>query len=347
MEGNHIEEFWWDTETKLPVSMKRFRKSDSVAKVVMELSFSVNEPVPSNVRNFRMPTAKHVRHGRTSNLADEAWRDHVRELAERLSTTPSPGRVVLIPREDGRVFSHDHVVTTSSGRHVVVPLGGKPYMPDDVESLIKLTLARWQDAPPPTHWRVPDEFKSLEFRHDLVYEAGVTWQEWMQFALAHHGLKFTTRTENRNVWIARHDGKTRIPWRQVVPPTPYIVEGGVEKKGLVKLGVGQRLHPVTLRELFDDLVSNQAAELNANSILVDDQTQLPHPPRYDRSLHGSRKQYRDTIVAPKYLAAMDSPYFRGDGATELARTWFREQLGIIFTDEVRPMDVHIVSPATQ
>lgn len=159
--------------------------------------------------------------------------------------------------------------------------------------------------------------------HDLVHENGVTWQEWFRVALEHHGLEFTTVTEPRRTWVARHDGRNRKAWQHVQPPVPYIVEGGIEKKGLVKPGVGQRLRPVTLQLLFRDFVRNQAIDLHGDSIVIDDQTGLPHLRFTWTSLIDNPVLPDDHSVPLLHItfrARVFSRYTRGDGASRAQRT---------------------------
>jgi hypothetical protein len=161
----------------------------------------------------------------------------------------------------------------------------------------------------------------------------------MQTVLAHHGLEFVDVVEPRTVWVAHHDGGTRPP---ADPPVPYVVQNGVERKGLVRPGIGFRLAPVTLKTLFEDFNTLQAHDATGKSIVIDDQTGLPQPPPFNAAVHGTFKNYWQTVVEPKYVAATDSPHFRGPDSLEMARTWYRDKLGITFTEETRPMTVHVV-----
>jgi hypothetical protein len=191
-------------------------------------------------------------------------------------------------------------------------------------------------------WRVPKEFCELVYRHDVVYRADAAWRAWVQAALAHFGLEFVDVEETRTFWIARHDPPSGKPSGPVAPPVPYIVEGGVEKKGLVRCGVGMRLVPVTLETLFADFNRLQARDLRGDSVIIDDQTGLPRPPAFDPKLHGTWEAYFQNVVAPKYPMATDSPYFRGEGSLEMARKWYREEFGITFVEQTRPITVHVV-----
>ena len=105
----------------------------------------------------------------------------------------------------------------------------------------------------------------------------------------------------------------------------------------MKPGVGQRLTPVTLETLFRDFNTLQAMEGDARSIIIEDQTGLPAPAKGEQPVEGAVHG-----IDPTYLVATDSPYFRGAESVEMARRWYRDELGITFTETTRPLTVHVV-----
>ena len=144
------------------------------------------------------------------------------------------------------------------------------------------------------------------------------------------------------MWVAHHDAHSDKPAGAVSPPVPYIVEGGIEKKGYVKCGVGMRLAPVTLETLFNDFNTLQAKDFRGDSIIIEDQTGLPRPPAFDKKVHGTREDYWKNVVEPNYVMATDSPFFRHEGSVEMAKKWYRDEFGITFTEESRPRTIHVV-----
>lgn len=176
----------------------------------------------------------------------------------------------------------------------------------------------------------------------MICETEVRWQEWVQFGLKQFGLKYEDREEQRTLWIAHHDGRKLKPWQQVEPPVPYVVEGGVEKKGYVRPGIGYWLKPAPLNSLFADfnrMIDRE--DLTADKPWIVDETGLPAPPPYDEAKHGSYRQYRENVV-PHFFAATDAPYFVGHESLQLARDWYEREFGITFEEVERPVTVHVI-----
>ena len=51
-------------------------------------------------------------------------------------------------------------------------------------------------------------------------------------------------------------------------------------------------------------------------------------------------------MIPQFGVATDSPYFVGAESLLLARTWYAEQFGITFVEELRPLTVHVIRRKT-
>lgn len=334
-QGRQVRTIWWDAATMLPVRMSVSETSPDARPIETHLAFSYNQPVPSDLAAYRVPQTKNVRYA-GSDKAALAWREHVEALGQRMNEGPLPCHAALIPRAGGRLFAIEWALATPDGRFLVTPVAGT------LVDCLRLQIAVGEASRQLENWRVPAELRDLSYCHDVVFGPGVAWQEWVQVVLAHHGLEFVDVVEDRTVWVAHYDGHTQKVGQPVSPPVPYIVVGGAEKKGLVKCGVGMRLTPATLKTLFDDFNMLQARDGNGNSIIIEDQTGLPRPPEFNQTVHGNFKDYWRNVVEPRYVVATDSPYFRGPGSVEMARSWYRDNLGITFTEELRPMTVHVV-----
>jgi len=339
--GNQVQTLWWDATTRLPAELIFARESGGSLQVEAEISFEYDRPVPPEVVNFVPLKASHLRF-KGSDAAQLAWRDHVNRIGERLRTEPPTERVVMLPRDSAELFSAQWPLATSDGAYWIIPLGGNVDAPATLYNFIRLQVATGDPQRQLASWRLPKQWQNLTLNHDLVVKAGVPWEEWVQLALNLLGLEFVSVQEPRIIWVAHHDGVTQKPWQEVKPPVNFRVEAGNEKKGRLRRGVGYRLSPVTLEMLFEDFNQLQARDVNADSIIIEDQTGLPRPPKFDESIHGSFKNYWSTVVEPQYLVASDSPYFADEDALEMARKWYQEQLGITFTEMVRQTTVHIV-----
>ena len=73
----------------------------------------------------------------------------------------------------------------------------------------------------------------------------------------------------------------------------------------------------------------QDYNLTANKIIIVDETGLPTDPSF-----GSASE--------KSAVSSESPYWGGEESIEIAKKWFKEQFGITFSEEIRPMTVYVV-----
>ena len=340
IEGDRVQDIWIDEEASLPVRISTQQRASG--KQVMQLEFTINEPVPGEIMSYEPPKTKYVRHGGGSGVNEE-WRKHVAAIGHRLQAEPISGRVAILPREDGRTFANQWALLTPDGKYWVRPLDIDQYQPMTPSYFVDFHAAPKDGGRGYGTWRLAKELHDIELPcADLVYEADVPWQEWVQFVFNEFGLEFVDQIENRTIWIAKHDGRKLKPWQEVNPPVPYIVEGGVEKKGVVRPGIGRWLVPATLRELFDDF--NQMIDrfdLAADKPWISDETGLPAPPSYDESKHGTPREYRDNIKSQFYVAT-DVPYFVGHESLQMARDWYEKEFGITFKEEIRPVTVHVI-----
>jgi hypothetical protein len=85
----------------------------------------------------------------------------------------------------------------------------------------------------------------------------------------------------------------------------------------------------TMKHLLESFTYYQDYDLGADRIIIIDETGLPSEP--------AEGQSEESIAV-----SSASPYWRGDESIEMARKWFREQFGVTFNEEIRPMIVHVV-----
>ena len=338
-QADRVEEFWFDDETALPVRFVRQDKSSG--QTMLELTFRINEPVPTVVATFAPPATKHVRYGGGSKTND-AWLAHVVTLGERLQAQSPAGQIALWPR-DGQIFANQWPLLAANGKYWVRPLDVDQYKQMPLTDFIRRGVATNDDDRRMGTWRIPKEFHDLEFpRADLVHTADMPWQDWVQFALGQLGLEFVDQTEDRVLWVARHGSRPLKRWQDVNPPVPYIVEGGKVQKGYVKPGVGHILHPVTLQQLFESF--NNLIDQNdfaADKPWIIDTTNRPAPPPYDAAKHGTPVEYREKVVS-QYYVATDAPWFVGKESIQMARDWYAKEFDISFVEITRPVTVHVI-----
>jgi hypothetical protein len=334
-----VQELWVDAATNLPVRLTQ--KTSIDAEPMFEFTFAADEPVPAEIANYTPPASKHVRYGGGSRTND-AWRQHVADLSQRLQSQPLSGRIALWPRGEGKLFANQWSLLTADGKYWIRPLDLDEHFPLNLDHFIRLGVATEDGERRRGTWRIPKEFHELQFpRADLIHVADMPWQEWVQFALGQIGLEFVDQEETETVWIAKHDGRPLKPWQQVQPPVPYVIEGGKEQKGYVKPGVGHVLRPATLQELFDSFNGLIDRDFAADKPRIINETGLPAPPPYDAAQHGTPREYRDKVVS-QFLVATDIPWFAGHESVEMARQWYAKEFGITFTDQTRPVTVHVI-----
>jgi hypothetical protein len=344
VERGTAEEIWFDAKTDLPVQLTR--SATRGGQKTLELNFATDEAVPRAIDRYEPPKSKLVRYGGGDEGRDE-WLAHVAEIGEQLQKQSLNGRIAILPREDGRTFSLQYPLATPDGRYWVRPLDINQNIPMTLSQFVRDHAATSDGERRHGTWQLAQEFHDVELsRADLVYEADVPWQEWVQFVFNEFGFEFVEQKEEQTYWMARHDGRELKPWKQVNPPVPYVVEGGIEKKGYVRPGIGFKLRPATLADLFSDFNNMIDRDMRANKPWILDETGLPMPPGFDEREHGTHRRYAETVL-PAFYVATDSPWFVDDQSVEMARKWFADEFGITFSEEVRPTVVHVIRPKSK
>jgi hypothetical protein len=323
-----VEEYWIDSETKLPILCSRKSMKDN--STIQEFELSYDQPIPDAIVAYSPPSTKHIR---MDSKDESEFALHVQKLQGMVQANPLD--TVIIPRKSPNTFSLQYTMTTPNGKHSVVPLDCGPNMRMNIEHFLRL---RVHPNPNSYEWRVPAELADLEFpRSDLICPKDADWKEWVTVALTSLQLEFHDVQEERVFWIAKHDGRKMRPWKEVNPP----IVGDTRKTGVLP-GVGFKNNPATMPELFREFNSLQNSDLNGSHPIIDDQTGLPTPPQWNRSEYATWIEFSKAVNFEQYYVASDTPWFAGKGSTEIAKKWFQEQLGITFKEEMRPTTVHVI-----
>lgn len=323
-----VEEYWLDLESKLPILCSK--KSIKDNSTIQEFELSYDQPVPDAIVAYSPPSTKNVR---IDSKDESEFALYVQKLQGMVRANPL--EIVVIPRKSPNTFSLQYTMTTPDGKHTVVPLDCDPNMRMNIEHFLRL---RVHPNPKSYDWRVPAELAALEFpRSDLIYPKDKDWKEWVTAALNSLQLEFHEVQEERVFWIAKHDGAELRRWKDVNPP----VAGDTRKTGVLP-GVGFKNTPATMPELFREFNSLQNSDLNGAHPIIEDQTGLPTPPKWNRSEYASWVEFSKAVNFEQYYVSSDTPWFAGKGSTEIAKKWFQEQLGITFTEEKRPTTVYMI-----
>ena len=62
----------------------------------------------------------------------------------------------------------------------------------------------------------------------------------------------------------------------------------------------------------------------------------------DREKYASWDDFKKAVNYDQYYVASDSPWFVGPGSTKMARQWYEQKLGLTFTEEQRPLTIHVI-----
>ncbi|MCP4453923.1 MAG: hypothetical protein GY809_20875 [Planctomycetes bacterium] len=143
------------------------------------------------------------------------------------------------------------------------------------------------------------------------------------FVLNELGLELVEVQKERTVWVAHYNGQTLKPWDQVVAPVP---------RGEARAtypGMDFSSNPTTLKTLFESFAYYQDYDLQADKIMIIDETGLPSRPEPGQP---------ETSVA----VSSANPFWKGEESIDMARKWFLKEFGVTFTQETQVMTVYEV-----
>jgi hypothetical protein len=258
-------------------------------------------------------------HGEKQRKEREEQTGQIQALMEYFESNPWPDDAVLIPAKTvkpGMNYRDGPVPDKPGYRYAAII--GEPYKTVG-------DYFRYGGSYGPGRIRVADEFREIELEHCLVYRKGAPKRVRDNTVLDYFGLEVVVVTEPRTVWIARHDGRTLKPYTEVKAPYPY------DDERIDKTGTARDPAPVryTLERLFNAFMRDRDPSLSADGVLIIDETGIES--EGDGSEEGK----------PVFVSS-DSPYWTGEGGPEMAREWFKNELGVTFREEVRPETVYVV-----
>ncbi len=313
-------DYWFDAETNLPVRAEVFRWRDGKWEQTWDMTVAYDREVPSSIVRYIPPKAKQVLYDWSIEPRFEKWNSRLRDLAERYQIQPLPEKMEMIPRENEeeiRAYTFGKMPGIKS--HVVEPL--QMSLADYLRTVGRTLIPRGS-------LRLSDEFKGIQFNHDLVLNIELArpagQRERIEFVLDALGLELVETIEERKVWVAHYDGRPLKPWREVKAP--------VSREGTSPVGPGMAsgTGAFSMEFLFDSFAYWQDYDLTAEQIVIVDKTGLPSGRRPDGT--------QDESAA----VSSESPYWGGEKSIEIARKWFEDEFGVTFTEEIRPMKVHVI-----
>jgi hypothetical protein len=153
--------------------------------------------------------------------------------------------------------------------------------------------------------------QDMDLNHDLV-SRNTDFGRSRELLIGCLGLEVVEDTRPVKVWIAIHDGRSLKDPNQVLAPLRY--DSLAPKAGMMRASARAGL---PLSYLFINLAMDQG-------VFMDNQTRLD----------------------PEIPVALECPSFAGPEGKAFACQWFKNQFGITFTEEIRPMTVWVVRKKT-
>ncbi|MHC4145574.1 MAG: hypothetical protein ACYSUD_12450 [Planctomycetota bacterium] len=309
------EDMWLDAQTNLLVEINAHFLDQGQWKQWRHGACTYDQDVPANIRDSVPPAAENINYSPELDPTFRKWNSRLREIAAYYRQHPLPETMELLPRE-----SDEDMRRHSPGRLPGIT-DATGYRVRPVQSTLEDFLR--PNVRPYGSVRVSEELRTMKLNYDLVAKGELTPRERADFVLNALGLEIVEVIEQRKVWVAHHDGRTLKPWQEVKAP----VARGDARHTMPGMASGHGR--ASLRELFEGFAYYQDYHLSAEEIIIVDETGLPSEPRVGQS-------------AGSVAVSSVSPYWRGAESIALARKWFEEQLGITFTEQTRPMTVHVV-----
>jgi len=310
------EEIWLDNETGLMLENKAYLFDDGQWKQWRHGVFAYDQEIPARIRAFVPPDTEHVKYSSDIDPRFEKYHSRLLEIAGYYRDHPLPETMELLSRANGEKldtwYSPGRLIgITDTTGYWVLPIQSS--LADFLRSRIK----------PYGSLRVPEELQNIQLNVDLITKNDHSSRERVDFVLDLLSLKIVDVDEQRKVWIAHYDGRPLKPWRQVKAP---VARGEARH---TKTGMDFSSNPHTMKHLFESFAYYQDYDLEADQLIIIDETGLPSDPAEGQ---------------PEESAAVSSasPYWRGNESIEIAKKWFREEFGVAFTEEIRPMIVHVV-----
>ncbi|MBL7146227.1 MAG: hypothetical protein ISS76_18465 [Phycisphaerae bacterium] len=309
------EDMWLDAQTNLVLEINAHVLDRGQLKQWRHTTCSYDQNVPTNIREYVPPVTENVNYSRNLDPTFRRWNAHLREIAAYYQQHPLPETMELLPRESAEnILRHSPTrlpgITDATG-YLVLPVQST------LEDFLRPNVKPYGSV------RVPEELKTMKLNYDLVTRGEHTPRERADFVLNFLGLEIIEVTEQRKVWVAHHDGRPLKPWQEVKAP----VSRGDARHTMPGMASGRGR--TSVRELFEGFAYYQDYHLSADKIIIIDETGLPCEPEEGES-------------SGSVAISSVSPYWRGDESIAIARKWFKEQFGITFTEQTRPMTVYIV-----
>jgi hypothetical protein len=232
------------------------------------------------------------------------WERHLSELGEYYKTRPLPDTMELL--------KHDKKEEYAARMHKIP--GAEGYLVELFNRPLKDYACFYHFPESAGRLRMEGEISDIELGHDLIYKEGVDQQQRIRWLLGQFGLEVVEVNEPRTVWIARHDGRELKDYKEVRAPVPCDASGKM-KTGMMWTGSNGGFD---FDYLFTHYMWWQNKDYRADCAIIIDETGITGP------------------------VSCEGPNWEGPEAPALARKWFKEEMGVTFTEETRTITAYVI-----
>jgi len=312
---NKREDIWLDSQTSLMLENNGDIFEDGQWRQWRHGVLTYNKNVPADIRTYVPPDTAKIEYDWHIAPRFEKWHLHLHKIAAYYQQHPLPETMELLPRQSDEKI--DAYVPgrlpeiTDTAQLWVLPIQSS--LGDFLRSKIN----------PSGSLRVPKDLQEIKLNHDLITGNKFTQRQCVDFVLNTLGLEIIEITEDRKVWVAHYDGSPLKPWREVKAP----VARGDARATWPGMASGEGAY--SMKHLFESFAYYQDYGLSANKIIFVDETGLPSEPKEGQS--------RESVAV-----SSESPFWGGEESIDIAKKWFKEQFGVTFSEEIRPMTVYVV-----
>ena len=252
------------------------------------------------------------------------WRDYAKKVAELYDRRPLPEALEFLT--DVEPYDPDR---PSYG----LPLPGhEGYKLSRIKGgwlgvLLNVARSRGRN---PKLIRVAEPLRTDRLNVLCVHRDTVKYADLAEQLTARRGVEIVDKSVQREVWVARYDGRKLPDWRMVRP----LDAGHLGAQRLFQGGGTQ----TTVDRLLDWL--ERAANhgkvgtgLRKDAVCIVDETGLPKEP-------GENQSWETISLTHGYA------FWAGEEAMELTKQWFEENFGITFHEEQRSLRVLEIRPVS-
>jgi hypothetical protein len=232
------------------------------------------------------------------------WEKHLAELADYYRIHSLPETMELIEHKKEEEYA---------ARFTKMP-GIEDYRVELLNAPLKNYACYYNFPESVGRIRIEGDIPGTVLSHDLIYKSDIPQQQRIRFLLNRFGLEIVEVNEPRTVWIARHDGRKLKDYKEVRAPVPYDASGEI-KTGMRSSSAAAGFN---LEYLFRNFMYWQNKDYLADCIILIDETGITEK------------------------ISREGPCWEGPEAPEMARKWFKAEMGITFTEETRTMKTWIV-----